>query len=46
MKSVLNRNSKQRKEKYKMDGSSYKGAPRSEMELDHMFKEINRLREW
>jgi hypothetical protein len=29
-----------------MYGSSNKEAPRREMELDPIFKQINRLREW
>lgn len=29
-----------------MHGSSNKGAPESEMELNPMFKEINRLGQW
>jgi hypothetical protein len=35
-----------RKEKYKMYGSNNKGAPGNEMELNPIFKERNRLREW
>jgi hypothetical protein len=38
--------SKLRKEKYKTYGSKNKGAPGSKIELNPMFKEINRLREW
>jgi hypothetical protein len=39
-KSVLNKHSKQRKEKCKIHGSNIKGAPGSEMELNLVFKEI------
>jgi hypothetical protein len=46
MKSVLNKNSKLRKEKHKVYGSSIKGAPETEMELNPVFQEIKRLREW
>jgi hypothetical protein len=42
----LNKCSKLRKEKYKVYGSSIKGAPGSEMKLNPVFKEINRLRKW
>ena len=45
MKSMIMK-SKLRKDKYKMCGSSNKGAPASGVELNSMFKEINRLREW
>ena len=37
MKSILNKYSKLRKEKYKMYGSNIKEAPGSEMELNAMF---------
>ena len=37
MKSILNKCIKLRKEKYKICGSSIKGAPRSEMELNPVF---------
>ena len=40
MKSVLNKCSKLRKEKYKIYGSSIKEAPGSEMELNPVFKDI------
>jgi len=40
MKSILNKHSKLRKEKYKMYGSSIKGPPGSEMELNPVFKDI------
>jgi hypothetical protein len=43
-KNILNKHSKLRKEKYKMYGSSNKQTPRSEMELNPVFKEINRVR--
>jgi hypothetical protein len=43
MKYTLIKYSKLRKEKYKMYGSSNKGEPGSEMELNPVFKEINRL---
>jgi hypothetical protein len=46
MRSTLIECSKLRKEKYKMYGSSNKGAPGSEMELNPVFKEINTSREW
>jgi hypothetical protein len=36
-KSILNKHSKLRKEKYKIHGSSIKGAPGSEMELNPVF---------
>ena len=45
MKNILMRHSRLKKEKYKMYGSSNKRAPGSEMELNPVFKEINRLRE-
>jgi hypothetical protein len=45
-KNVLIKHSKLRKEKYKRYGLSNKGAPGSEPELNPVFKEINRLREW
>jgi hypothetical protein len=38
--------SKLRKEEYDMHSSSDKGIPGSVMELNPVFKEINRLREW
>jgi hypothetical protein len=45
MKSVLNKCSKHRKEKYKMyDSRHNKGAPGEEMQLNPMFKEIKRLK--
>ena len=40
MKSFLIKRSKLRKEKYKIYGSSIKGAPGSRMELNPVFKEI------
>jgi hypothetical protein len=40
MKSILNKHSKLRKEKYKMYGSNIKGAPGSEMELNPVFQDI------
>ena len=40
MKSILIKHSKLRKEKYKMCGSSIKGAPGSRMELNPVFKDI------
>ena len=40
MKSILNKHSKLRKEKYKIYGLSIKGAPGSEMELNPVFKDI------
>ena len=40
MKSVLNKHSKLRKERYKIYSLSIKGAPGSEMELNPVFKEI------
>jgi hypothetical protein len=40
MKSILNKLSKLRKEKYKICGSSIKGAPGSKMELNSVFKDI------
>jgi hypothetical protein len=40
MKSILRKHSKLRKEKYKIYGSSIKGAPGSEMELNPVFKNI------
>jgi hypothetical protein len=38
--------SKLKTEKYKVYGSSNKRAPASTMELNPVFREINRLREW
>jgi hypothetical protein len=35
-----------KRKKYKMFGSSIKGAPESAMELNPVFEVINRLREW
>jgi hypothetical protein len=46
VKTVLMKRSKLRKEKYKMYDSCYKGVPASKMELNPVFKEINRLRGW
>jgi hypothetical protein len=46
MKNILMKRSKLRKEKYKTYGLSNKGATGSEMELNPIFKEINRLRQW
>jgi hypothetical protein len=46
MKSIFIKHSQCRKEKYKMSSSSNKGSPGSEMELNLMFKEINKLRAW
>ena len=46
MKSILMKRSKLRKEKYKIYVSSIKEAPGSEMELNLVFKEINRSRKW
>lgn len=46
MKKLLIRHNKLRKEKYKMYGSSNKGAPGSRMEVNPVFQEIHRLREW
>jgi hypothetical protein len=40
MKSILNKYSKLRKEKYKIDGSSIKGEPGSEMGLNPVSYEI------
>ena len=40
MKSILNKHSKLRKEKYGKYGSSVKGVPGSEMGLSSVFKEI------
>jgi hypothetical protein len=40
LKSILNKCSKLRKEKYKIYGLSSKGAPGSEMELNPVFKDI------
>ena len=42
----LMKRSKLRKEEYDMHSSSDKGIPGSVMELNPVFKEINRLREW
>jgi hypothetical protein len=39
MKSILNKHSKLREEKYKIYGSSIKGKPGSEMEMNPMFKD-------
>jgi hypothetical protein len=44
-KSVFIKQSKLRKGKYKMYGSSNKSKPGSAMKLNPVFKEINRLRE-
>ena len=44
MKSILNKCSKLRKEKYKIYGLSIKGTPGSAMELNPVFKDI-KLRE-
>jgi hypothetical protein len=41
MKSILNKHSKLRKEKYKIYGLSFKGAPGSEMELNLCSKMLN-----
>jgi hypothetical protein len=46
MKNVFIKRNKLRKEKYKMYGSSIKGAPGCGMKLNPVFKEINRLRDW
>jgi hypothetical protein len=46
IKNILIKHSKLRKKKYKMYGSKNKGAPGSRVELNPVFKEINRLREW
>jgi len=40
MQNILNKHSKFRKEKYKIHGSSIKGAPGSEMDLNPVFKDI------
>jgi hypothetical protein len=40
MKSILNKHSKLRKEKYKIYGLSIKGVLGNEMELNPVFKEI------
>jgi hypothetical protein len=40
MKSILNKHSKLKKEKYKIYGSSIKGGPGSEMEVNSVFKDI------
>jgi hypothetical protein len=40
MKSILNKHSKLEKEIYKMYGSSIKGAPGGEMELNPVFDEM------
>jgi hypothetical protein len=40
MRSILNKHSKLRKEKYKTYGLSIKGVQESEMELNPVFKEI------
>jgi hypothetical protein len=45
-KNILIKHSKIKKKEYKMYGSSNKGSPASEMELNPILKEINRLREW
>jgi hypothetical protein len=45
MKSSLMKRSKLRKKKYKIYGLSIKEAPRSNIELNPVFKEIKRLRE-
>jgi hypothetical protein len=42
-KSILTRHTKIRKEKYKMYSSSIKGSAESIMELNPVFKEINRF---
>jgi hypothetical protein len=42
---ILNKCNKPRKEKYKIYGSSIKGAPESEMKLNPVFSDIE-LREW
>jgi hypothetical protein len=46
MKNILIKLSKLPKEKYKIYGSKNKGATRRRTELDPLFKEIIRLREW
>jgi hypothetical protein len=46
MKSVLMKHSRLIKEKCKLYGSKNKGALGGRMEMDPMFKEINRLRKW
>ena len=46
IKSVLIKRSKQRKEKYKMYVLSINGAPGSEMKLNQMIKEINKIWGW
>jgi len=46
MNNILVKRKKLRKEKYKIYGPRNKGAPGSEMELNVMFKDGNRLREW
>jgi hypothetical protein len=40
MKNVLNKNSKLRKEKYKIHGLSIKGVPGSDMDMNPVFKDI------
>jgi hypothetical protein len=40
MKNVLNKNSKLRKEKYKIHGLSIKGVPGSDMDMNPVFKNI------
>ena len=46
IKSILIKCSKFRKEKHKLYGSKCKGAAGGRMELNPLFKETNRLREW
>jgi hypothetical protein len=40
MKSIINKHSRLRKEKYKIYGSTIKGAPGREMELNPVFKDF------
>jgi hypothetical protein len=40
LKNILNKCSKSRKEKYKICGSSIKGAPGSKMEMNPVFRDI------
>lgn len=46
LKSILMRHNKPRKGKYTIYHSNNKEALESKMEMNHMFKEINKLRDW
>ena len=46
MKNILNKHNKLRMEKYKMYGSRNKGMSGRKIELNPVFKEINRSEEW